>query len=213
MIVRDQEPMLQFTRIQAAAILLTIFVICGFTVPNFVSDATMRGWPDWARGRIVLASELQGGTSMLFEVDSDDAVREYILDSVFRDVRDALRDARIHLVRPLANPVTVRSGSVEVRPLTDNFAAALAKLREQSRTFYPVDVTDAGGGLIRVTPTEAGIKEYEKEHEPRIVEQSIRNMRERLCSLRTSIEREGTYRLRVRMLWPEMTELDKCQVT
>jgi preprotein translocase subunit SecD len=154
MIVRDQEPMLQFTRIQAAAILVTIFVICAFAVPNFVSDATMRGWPDWARGRTVLASELQGGTSMLFEVDSDDAVREYILDSVFRDVRDALRDARIHLVRPLANPVTVRSGSVEVRPLTDNFAAALAKLREQSRTFYPVDVTDAGGGLIRVTPTK-----------------------------------------------------------
>jgi preprotein translocase subunit SecD len=200
--------MLQFTRIQAAAILVTIFVICGFTLPNFVSGETMRSWPEWARGRVALAPELQGGTSVLFEVDDRDAVRGYVVGSILRDVRDALHDVRIYL----ANPVTVRGDSVEVRPVASAFDAVIAKLRERSRTFYPIDVTDAGGGLIRVTPTEAGIKEYDKEHEPRIIEQSIRSIRERLCGLRATIEREGAYRLRVQILWPEMTKSDKCPI-
>jgi preprotein translocase subunit SecD len=151
--------MLQFTRTQTAAILVTIFVICGFAVPNLVSDETIRGWPDWAQRRITLAPELQGGTSLLLEVDRND-VREQVLASLFGEVRRVLHDARIRL----ANPTALRGGSIEVRPFGDDFGAALAKLRELSQPFNdirPVEVTDAGGGLVRVTPTEAGIREYE----------------------------------------------------
>jgi preprotein translocase subunit SecD len=185
--------MLQFTRIQTTAILVTVLVICGFAVPNFVSDETVRGWPDWAQGRIALAPELQGGTSVLLEVDRN-AVRDHVLTSLFREVRSALHDVRINL----ANPVTVRSGSVEVRPLTGDFEAALAKLRELSRAFNgvrPVEVTDAGGGLIRVTPTEAGVREYE----PPIVDRSIGIIRARLFGRPATIEREGANRLKVQV--------------
>jgi preprotein translocase subunit SecD len=56
-------------------ILVTILAICGFAVPNFVSERTISGWPDWAQRRISLAPELQGGTSVLLEVDRN-AVRE-----------------------------------------------------------------------------------------------------------------------------------------
>src|SRR5436190_23938700 len=100
--------MLQFSRIQAASILVTVLVICGFAVPNFVSDQSIASWPDWAQQRIRLAPELQGGTSILLEVDRSD-VSKRVLDSLFRDVRSILHDAHISLVRP----VTVRSGSVE----------------------------------------------------------------------------------------------------
>jgi preprotein translocase subunit SecD len=188
--------MQQFTRTQTAAILLTILVMCGLTVPNFVSDETIRGWPEWAHRRITLAPELQGGTSVVLEVDRN-GVRERVLASLFGDVRKELRGARINLARP----VTVRGGSVEVRPLAVDFEAALDKLSGLSQAFNgvrPVDVTDAGDGLIRVTPTEAGIREYE----PPIVAHAIEDIRARLVGvfgLPATIEREGANRIRVQV--------------
>jgi preprotein translocase subunit SecD len=186
--------MQQFSRIQATLILVTVLAICGFAVPNFVSDQTIKGWPDWAQRRVTLAPELQGGTSMLVEVDLN-AVREQVLALRFSDVRSILHDAHINMARP----VTVRSGSIEVRPLEDNFEAALATLRKLTQEFKsvrPVEVTDAGGGLIRVTPTDAGVAEYE----PPIVAQTIATVRARWSAIfeRTvTVEREGANRLRL----------------
>jgi hypothetical protein len=104
----------------------------------------------------------------------------------------------------LANRVTVRSGSVEVRPTAGDFATALGKLRELSRAFNGVrlvEVTDAGGELIRVTPTESAIRDYE----PSIVDQSIQNIPIRLFDVTATVEREGANRVRVRIprLGPE----------
>jgi len=86
--------MLQFTRIQATIILVAVLVICVFSVPNFVSDETIGRWPEWAQRRMTLAPELQGGTSVLFEIDRN-RVREDVLEKLFREVRDVLRDARL----------------------------------------------------------------------------------------------------------------------
>ena len=183
--------MLQFTRIQATIILVAVLVICVFSVPNFVSDETIGRWPEWAQRRMTLAPELQGGTSVLFEIDRN-RVREDVLEKLFREVRDVLRDARIGV----ANPLAIRSGSVEVRPLDYN--ATLAKLGELSRAFNgvrAVEVTDAGGGLIRVTPTEAGLLEYE----PPISNHAIANIRARLLDIPATIEREGAWRIRVQV--------------
>src|SRR5215470_5384182 len=115
--------MRHFSRIQTTLIIVTVLALCGFAVPNFVSDQTIRGWPDWAQRRIMLASELQGGTSVLLEVDRN-AVREQVLASLRSEVRSILHDAHINLARRVA----VRSGGIHVRPLQDNFEAALAKL-------------------------------------------------------------------------------------
>jgi preprotein translocase subunit SecD len=191
---------MQFSRIQAALILLIVLATCGFTVPNFVSDQTLRGWPDWAQRRITLAPELQGGTSMLLEVDRA-AVRKHALDLLFREVRSLLHDAHINMERP----VVAHNGSIEVRPLQDNFEAALAKLRALSQEFNgvrSVDLDDAGGGLIRVTPTDAGVAEYEGP----MLARSMAFIRERLSLLSkpsehipATVEREGANRLRVQM--------------
>ena len=61
--------MLFFTRWKAAAILLTALVVCLFAVPNFFSESTVRSWPSWAQRHIVLGLDLQGGSSLLLEVD------------------------------------------------------------------------------------------------------------------------------------------------
>jgi|SRR5262245_35615188 len=198
--------MVQFSRIQTTLILATVLVICGFAVPNFVSEQTIRGWPDWAQRRITLAPELQGGTSVLLEVDQN-AVRKQVLTSLFREVRSILHDAHINLARP----VILHSGSIEVRPLKDNFEAALSKLRELSQEFNgvrAVDVTDVGGGLIRLIPTDAGVAEYE----PPMFARSIAIIRAKFSHLSAAaeripatVEREGASRLRVRVpaLGPE----------
>jgi preprotein translocase subunit SecD len=188
--------MLQFTRVQTAAILVTVLVVCGFAVPNFVSDDAAKAWPDWAQRRIALAPELQGGTTALVELDYND-VREQVLTLLLHDVRSDLRDAHISLT----DPVAVRSGNVEVRPLAGDFEAALAQLRELSRPLSgvrSVEVTDAGSGLIRVTPTEAGVREYE----PMMVDHAIDAIRARLVGqygVPATVEREGANRVRVQV--------------
>src|ERR1700731_528019 len=104
--------MLCFTRTKAAAILLTVLVVCVFAVPNFFSEQTVKSWPAWAQHRVVLGPDLQGGTSVLLEVDQSD-VRAQLLESLRREVRSTLHDAGINLV----NRPVVRRNSVEVRPL------------------------------------------------------------------------------------------------
>jgi preprotein translocase subunit SecD len=189
--------MLKFSRIQATLILVIVLATCGLAVPNFVSEQTIRSWPDWAQRRITLAPELQGGTSMLLEVDRN-AVREQVLASLVREVRSILHDAHINLARPVA----LRSGSIEVRPLKENFEAALTQLRKLSQEFNgirPVEVTDVADGLIRLMPTEAGVREYEAP----MVAQSIAIIRSRLAGasgpIPMTLEREGANRLRVQV--------------
>ena len=102
--------MLYFARWKVWAILATAILACGFIVPNFFPEQTVKGWPAWAQRRLVLGLDLQGGSQILLEVDLND-VRKQRLDALRDDVRRTLRDNRI----PLITPAIVRNGSVEVR--------------------------------------------------------------------------------------------------
>ena len=62
--------MLFFTRWKAAAILLLALVVCLFALPNFFSENVIRHWPSWAQRHIVLGLDLQGGSHLLLEVES-----------------------------------------------------------------------------------------------------------------------------------------------
>ena len=67
--------MLFFSRWKAAAILLTALVVCLFAVPNFFPESAIASWPAWAQRHIVLGLDLQGGSHILLEVDTN-AVRK-----------------------------------------------------------------------------------------------------------------------------------------
>jgi preprotein translocase subunit SecD len=86
--------MLYFTRWKATAIILTAFVVCLFAVPNFLPEKMVQSWPKWAQRHIVLGLDLQGGSHILLEVDTN-AVRKEKLEAVRDDVRRVLRDARV----------------------------------------------------------------------------------------------------------------------
>src|SRR5713101_7897292 len=120
--------MLYFTRWKALGILLTALVVCLCAVPNFFPEATVKGWPAWAQRRLVLGLDLQGGSYLLLEVDSN-YIKKDKLDQVRDDVRRTLRDAKIGYTG-----LAGRGDSVEVRITKDTDAqTALSKLRELSQ--------------------------------------------------------------------------------
>jgi len=194
--------MLYFTRWKALAIILTALVVCLFAVPNFFPEAKVKTWPAWAQRRLVLGLDLQGGSYLLLEVDSN-YVRKEKLDQVRDDVRRALREAKIGYTG-----LTARNDAVEVRISRDTeLQAALSKLRELSQPLggllgssgqRSLEVSDAGGGLIRLTVPQAAITERIRQ----TIEQSIQIVERRVNQLGTVepvIQRQGTDRILVQV--------------
>src|SRR6202012_6181606 len=100
--------MLYFTRWKALAIILTALVVCLCAVPNFFSEARVKTWPVWAQRHLVLGLDLQGGSYLLLEVDSN-YVKKEKLDQVRDDVRRVLRGAKIGYTGLPARPDSVEA--------------------------------------------------------------------------------------------------------
>lgn len=193
--------MLYFTRWKALAVILTALVVCLFAVPNFFAEATVKTWPKWAQRHLVLGLDLQGGSHILLEVDAN-SVKKDKLDQTRDDVRRTLRDAKIGYTG-----LAVRGDSVEVRVKDTDTSAALTKLRELSQPLgglmggsgaRSLDVTDAGGGLIRMNVPQAAINDRIRQS----VEQSIQIVERRVNELGTVeplIQRQGLDRILVQV--------------
>ena len=193
--------MLYFTRWKALAVILTALIVCLFAVPNFFPDHVVKTWPKWAQRHVVLGLDLQGGSHILLEVDSN-SVKKDKLDQVRDDVRRTLRDAKIGYTG-----LAVRGETVEVRVKDTDLTNALSKLRELSQPLggllgssgqRSVEVSDAGGGLIRLTVPPAAITERVRQS----VEQSIQIVERRINELGTVeplIQRQGVDRILVQV--------------
>ena len=194
--------MLYFTRWKAAAIVLTAFVVCLFAVPNFFPEKMVASWPKWAQRHVVLGLDLQGGSHILLEVDSN-AVRKEKLETLRDDVRRVLRD-----VRAGYTGLVVRGNSVEVRIRENsNVEQALTKLRELSQPLggllggtgqRSLDITTEAGNLVRLTLTDPAIVERVRQS----VEQSIQIIERRVNELGTVeplIQRQGVDRILVQV--------------
>jgi preprotein translocase subunit SecD len=194
--------MLYFSRWKAIATLATALIVCAFAIPNFFSEQTRETWPKWAQRHIVLGLDLQGGSHLLLEVDSN-AVRKEKVDTLRDDVRRVLREARVGYTG-----LVVRGNSVEVRIREGaDFQQALTKLRELSQPLGGIlsgsgqrslDVTDAGNNLIRLTVTEPAINDRIRQ----AVDQSIQIVERRVNELGTVeplIQRQGADRILVQV--------------
>ena len=193
--------MLYFSRWKALAIILTSLVVCLCAVPNFFPESTVKGWPAWAQRRLVLGLDLQGGSYLLLEVDSN-YVKKDKLDQIRDDARRTLRDAKIGYTG-----LSTRPDSVEVRAKESDLPTALAKLRELSQPLgglvgssgqRSLEVSDAGAGLIRLTVPPAAITERIRQ----TIEQSIQIVERRVNQLGTVepvIQRQGTDRILVQV--------------
>src|SRR2546427_7900605 len=193
--------MLYFTRWKALAIILTALVVCLCAVPNFFPQERVKTWPLWAQRHIVLGLDLQGGSYLLLEVDSN-YVKKEKLDQVRDEVRRVLREAKIGYTG-----LSARADAVEVRVKESDLQAALPKLRELSQPLggllgssgqRSLEVSDAGGGLIRLTVPQAAITDRVRQ----AVEQSIQIVERRVNELGTVeplIQRQGVARILVQV--------------
>jgi preprotein translocase subunit SecD len=193
--------MLYFTRWKALGIILTALVVCLCAVPNFFPEATVKTWPRWAQRHLVLGLDLQGGSHILLEVDSN-SVKKDKLDQVRDDVRRTLRDAKIGYTG-----LAVRPDAVEVRVKDTDLQNALTKLRDLSQPLggllgssgqRSLELSDAGGGLIRLTVPQAAVTERIRQS----VEQSIQIVERRVNELGTVeplIQRQGADRILVQV--------------
>jgi preprotein translocase subunit SecD len=193
--------MLFFTRWRAAGILLTALIVCLFALPNFFSENTVRAWPSFAQRHIVLGLDLQGGSSLLLEVDTA-AVRKEKLQGIADDVLRILRQARV--------PFTGRAihgNSVEVHITRDtDVENAVSKLRELSQPLSgilgssgqrSVDISE-NAGTITLTPSDAAVAERVRQ----AVDQSIQIVERRVNELglvEPTIQREGADRILVQV--------------
>jgi preprotein translocase subunit SecD len=193
--------MLFFTRWKAAGILLTALIVCLFALPNFFSENTIRSWPSWAQRHMVLGLDLQGGSSLLLEVDTA-AVRKERLQGIADDVLRTLRQNRI--------PFTGRAihgNGVEVRITRESDVEnALSKLRELSQPVggvlgstgqRSIDIAESGG-LITLTPSDAALTERVRQ----AVDQSIQIIERRVNELglvEPTIQRQGASRILVQV--------------
>jgi preprotein translocase subunit SecD len=193
--------MLYFTRWKALAIILTALFVCLCAVPNFFPEAKVKTWPLWAQRHLVLGLDLQGGSYLLLEVDSN-YVKKEKLDQVRDDVRRVLRENKIGYTG-----LASRADYVEVRVKESDAQAALAKLRELSQPLggllgssgqRSLEVSDASGGLIRLTVPQAAVTDRIRQ----TIEQSIQIVERRVNQLGTVepvIQRQGTDRILVQV--------------
>ena len=193
--------MLYFTRWKALAIILTALVVCLCAVPNFFPEAKVKTWPLWAQRHLVLGLDLQGGSYLLLEVDSN-YVKKEKLDQVRDDVRRVLRENKIGYTG-----LASRADYVEVRVKESDAQTALAKLRELSQPLggllgssgqRSLEVSDAGGGLIRLAVPQAAVTDRIRQ----TIEQSIQIVERRVNQLGTVepvIQRQGTDRILVQV--------------
>src|ERR1700735_4366035 len=195
--------MLYFTRWKALAIILTALVVCLCAVPNFFPEAQVKTWPLWAQRHLVLGLDLQGGSYLLLEVDSN-YVKKEKLDQIRDDVRRVRREARIGFT----GGITVRNDAVEARISKDtDLPVALSKLRDLSQPLggllgsngqRSLEVTDAGNGTMRLTVPQAAITDRIRQ----TIEQSIQIVEKRVNELGTVepvIQRQGTDRILVQV--------------
>ena len=193
--------MLYFTRWKALGIILIALIVCLCAVPNFFPEAQVKTWPAWAQRRLVLGLDLQGGSYLLLEVDSN-YVKKEKLDQVRDDVRRILREAKIGYTG-----LVTRGDTVEVRVKDTDLQTALAKLRDLAQPIggllgsggqRDLDVSDAGGGLIRLALSEPAMVERMR----KTIEQSIQIVERRVNELGTVepvIQRQGNDRILVQV--------------
>src|ERR1700730_15269960 len=198
--------MLRFPAWKIVSILaMTAFALL-LIVPSLLGpdhrEAVISHLPKWMPARaIVLGLDLQGGSHVLLEVDSNSVVKG-LVDNLRDSVRRVLREEKVVITGGIgAQPrgVQLRIPDAGERPrvmpkLRQLAVSAGSGLAHTRAAVFDVRKND--NGLIQFTVTEAGIDSKVR----RAVEQSIEVLRRRVDALGTTepnIQRQGADRILV----------------
>ncbi|MDJ0683078.1 MAG: protein translocase subunit SecD [Alphaproteobacteria bacterium] len=183
--------MLNFPTWKKALIGLVCLLGVAYALPNFFDEGTFEGLPDFAPGKTLnLGLDLQGGSHLLLEVDTDAVITER-LDATVDSVRRALRAERIGYrglgVQGLTVRFTLRETADAARA-----AEALVDIDDQ------LTVEEAENGAFRIAFDDAEMSVARVN----AVEQSVEIIRRRIDELGTrepSIQRQGEDRIVVQV--------------
>jgi preprotein translocase subunit SecD len=180
-------------------ILVTLAVLFGvvFTLPNVLPQSTLDSLPGFVpKQKLNLGLDLQGGSSLLLEVDTQSLKAER-LTNLIEDVRNALREQNIAY-----DGLGQQGDAVVVHILAaadmDKAFPALAKLSApiQQTAARDLDVTTQPGQVIRLALSAQAMDA----EAAKAVQQSIEKIRRRVDELGTkepSINTQGTNRISV----------------
>jgi protein-export membrane protein SecD len=187
---------------RAFAIIAFSAIVCVLAIPNLISPDTFKSLPRILQHKMVLGLDLQGGSHLLLQVDAD-VLRKERVENLRDETRRILRETKIGYTNLSIQGLTV---SVRIREEKD-LPEALRKLRELAQPIGGVfagsgitdlDVVDAGGGLIRLTVTNAGITQRIGSGVERAIE-IIRNRLDATGTVEPSIQRQGLDRILVQV--------------
>ena len=178
---------------------VTLSVIFGivFTLPNLLPQKTLDALPGWVpHQKLILGLDLQGGSYLLYEVDTD-ALRAERLTNLVEDVRTALRTDQIAF-----GELGEANGVISVR-IAD--AGKVNTATQMLRRNLGAPLAGALGGKDVSVSTKADqrieisfVPEAAKNDASKAVDQSIETIRRRIDSLGTkepTITRQGTNRI------------------
>lgn len=202
--------MLHFSRWSIGAIVLAVAAAIVLLIPNFFSEDTVAGWPDWMpKQKIVLGLDLQGGSYLLYEVDQESFKVDRLTD-LSNEVRSALNEEpRIGYTGLSARDQIAQTDVVQVR-IREEFLDQMTLIRERLEPLRnPLSNALLGGpatnefdleisddGLIRFTYSDDGLATRMRT----LVQQSIEVIGSRINELGTtepSIQRQGDDRILV----------------
>jgi SecD/SecF fusion protein len=199
--------MLRFPTWKIVSILaMTLFALL-LIVPSLLGpdrrEALISHLPKWVPARaIVLGLDLQGGSHVLLEVDSNSVVKS-LVDNLRDSVRRVLREEKVAITGGIgAQPRGVQlripdpGERAKVMPKLQQLAASAGSGLSGSSRGPAFDVSENDSGLIQFTVTEAGVESKVR----RAVEQSIEVLRRRVDALGTTepnIQRQGIDRILV----------------
>ncbi len=185
--------MFGYSKLKIAIVCATVFLGVLFAVPNFLPNSTLNALPKsvktWFKP-ITLGLDLQGGSYLLMEVDTDDLLKER-LTTLSDLTRSELRRNKI-----LFSGLHVQNGQMSVRILNaSNTAQAREIIRKIEPSLLTVETQDT---TLTVSYTEKALQEMKR----KAVEQSVEIVRKRIDELGTKepqIQQQGEGRIVIQL--------------
>ncbi len=200
--------MLHLSRWSIGFILGVVLVAIALLVPNFFSEETVEGWPNWMpKSQIVLGLDLQGGSYLLYQLDREEFVADQLV-TLAGEVRSALnQEPRIGYTGLSSREQVEQNRAVQVRisdlSQLDGARERLEDLRNPlSAALFggpatlEYDLSIADDGLARFTYSDAGLTDRVRS----LIQQSIEVIGKRVNELGTTepaIQRQGDDRILV----------------
>lgn len=184
--------MFGYSKFKIGAICLVLILGVVFCIPNFMSKDTYNRLPESVRSwyhPVTLGLDLQGGSYLLMEVDTNSLVKEK-LEALADVVRPALREDKIYA------KLSVEDDLLQVKLVN---AAQMADAREliRKQENVPLDI-EADGSTLKVSYSEKALEKMKRQ----AVDQSIDIVRRRIDELGTKepqIQRQGIDRIVIQL--------------